>query len=270
MQDVLGYRGKTVVITGCATGMGASAAEMLVELGAEVWGLDLHDVKAPIHRSIRVDMKDKATLDAAIAELPREIDVLFNCAGVPSPPMPPLDALMINFVGLRHLTDALLPRIRAGGAIASIASTAGMGWKSNLPAVREFLALGTFDAAAADIAAHPEKYPDGYGFAKQCIIVYTQTMAGELCKRNVRINCIAPSPTGGVFMENLTTVVPEAAIKPFTPANGQVAEPADMGKVMVLLGSDLASFVSGVNLPVDYGYCAEVAMGQRDNLMNIS
>ena len=71
MQDVLGYRGKTVVITGCATGMGASAAEMLVELGAEVWGLDLHDVKAPIHRSIRVDMKDKATLDAAIRHADR-------------------------------------------------------------------------------------------------------------------------------------------------------------------------------------------------------
>ena len=43
-----------------------------------------------------------------------------------------------------------------------------------------------------------------------------------------------------------------------------------MGRVMVLLGSDLAGFVSGVNLPVDFGYCAEVAMGQRENLMGIS
>ena len=57
---------------------------------------------------------------------------------------------------------------------------------------------------------------------------------------------------------------------PFTPANGQIAQPIDMGKVMILLGSDLASFVSGVNLPVDLGYCAQIYMGQRDNLMNIT
>ena len=41
MRDILGYQGKTVVITGCATGMGAAAAELLVELGAEVHALDV-------------------------------------------------------------------------------------------------------------------------------------------------------------------------------------------------------------------------------------
>jgi hypothetical protein len=42
-----------------------------------------------------------------------------------------------------------------------------------------------------------------------------------------------------------------------------------MGRALVLMNSALAGFVSGVNLPVDFGYCAEVAMGQRDNLMGI-
>ena len=42
-----------------------------------------------------------------------------------------------------------------------------------------------------------------------------------------------------------------------------------MGEPLVLLNSRLAGFVSGLNLPVDYGYSAEVAMGQRDNLMGI-
>lgn len=270
MSDLLGYQGKTVVMTGCATGMGAAAAEMLVDLGAEVWGLDLFDVKAPIHRSFRVNMMEKDTIDAAIAELPEEIDILFNCAGVPSPPTPAHDALKINFVGLRHLTDALIPRIREGGSITSIASTAGMGWKSNLDAVKEFLALETFDASVDAMEADPDKYQDGYGFAKQCIIVYTQMIAGELCEKNIRINCIAPSPTDGVFMDNLAKAMPREVVMPFTPANGQIAQPVDMGKVVVLLGSDLASFVSGVNLPVDLGYCAQIYMGQRDNLMNIT
>ena len=270
MSDVLGYEGKKVVITGCATGMGATAAEMVVKLGAEVWALDIGDVKAPVHRAIRTNMMDKASVDAAIGELPDEIDVLWNCAGVPSPPTPYFETVMINFVGLRHLTDAMIPRIRSGGSITSIASTAGMGWKSNLDNVKQFLALETFDAMEAALQGELSGNNDGYGFSKQAIIVYTQMLAGELAKRDIRINCIAPSPTDSAFMEKLGEVMPIEAVNPFKPANGRMADPADMGRVMVMLGSDLAGFVSGVNLPVDFGYCAEVAMGQRDNLMNIS
>ena len=100
--------------------------------------------------------------------------------------------------------------------------------------------------------------------------MYTQLLAGDLAKQGLRINCIAPSPTQSDFMAKLTKEVPEAAITPFFPSNGRFATPEEMGRALVLMGSDLACFISGVNLPVDFGYCAEVAMGQRDNLMNIS
>ena len=270
MTDVLGYNGKTVVITGAASGMGAAAAHMLVDLGAEVHALDIGDVTAPVQQSIKTDMKDKASIDAAIAKLPSQVDVLFNCAGVPHPPAPALDTVLINFVGLRHLTDGLIPRIPSGGVIASIASTAGMAYKNNLETVRACLALETFDATAAWLEAEPELKADPYGFSKQCIIVYTQTIAGDLAKRGVRINCISPSPTQSDFMSKLTKVIPEEAISPFFPANGRFAESEEMGRALVMMGSDLACFVSGVNLPVDFGYCAEVAMEQRDNLMGIS
>ena len=270
MSDALGYQGKQVVITGAATGMGAAAAELLVELGAEVTALDIADVKAPVARYLRTDMKSKESIDAAVAELPAEIDVLFNCAGVPHPPASAFDTMMINFVGLRHLTDALLPRVRGGGAVCSIASTAGMAWKSNLDRVKSFLALEGFEAGAAFLEGAPELGADAYGFSKQCIIVYTQQLAGSLAKRDIRITCISPSPTDSVFMTKLTGEMPREMIQPFVPSNGRFAEPIEMGRVIVLLGSDLAGFVSGVNLPVDFGYCAEVAMEQRDNLMNIS
>lgn len=270
MADALGYSGKTVVITGAASGMGACAAHLLVELGAQVHALDIGDVSAPVEQAIKTDMKNKASIDAALAQLPGEVDVLFNCAGVPHPPASALDTVMINFVGLRHLTDALIPRMRSGGAIGSIASTAGMAWKSNLDTVRAFLSLETFEAGANYLEGTPDLKADPYGFSKQCIIVYTQMLAGELAKKGIRINCISPSPTQSDFMSKLTKEIPEAAITPFFPSNGRFAEPEEMGRALVMMGSDLACFVSGVNLPVDFGYCAEVTMGQRDNLMNIS
>ena len=132
MSDVLGYQGKNVVVTGAASGMGEAAAQLLVDSGANVYALDIADVSVAVAGAIKVDMKDQASLDAAVSELPDVIYALFNCAGVPSPPVPMQDTVLINFSGLRYLTECLLSRIEEGGAIASIASTAGMGWKPNL------------------------------------------------------------------------------------------------------------------------------------------
>lgn len=272
MNNLLGYQGQNVVITGAASGMGQAAAQLLVDLGAEVYALDIAPVSVPVKAAIETDMKNPASIDAAVAQLPEVVHSLFNCAGVPSPPFSARDTLLINFVGLRYLTEALLPRIQDGGAIASIASTAGMGWKGNLEAVKDYLSLDNdFDSANSWFDANPEACADGYGFSKQSIIVYTMSRAKELAARSIRINCIAPSPTASGFMDKLKGEgeMPDEVIDLFLPSNGRYASGAEMGEPLVLLNSKLASFVSGNNLPVDFGFCAEVYMGQRDDLLGI-
>ena len=273
MNNILGYENSNVVITGAASGMGQAAAKLLTDLGANVYALDIAPVTVTVTKAIKVDMKDGTSIDAAIAELPAEINALFNCAGVPCPPFSAKDAILINFSGLRYLTDTLLPRIVSGGAIASIASTAGMGWKSKLDTVNTFLALDNkLGTASSWIDEHPHESADGYGFSKQCMIVYTMTMAKELANRNIRINCISPSPTDSGFMEKLKGEgeMPDEAIDLFLPSNGRYATGEEMGEPLVLLNSRLASFVSGVNLPVDFGYCGEVFVGLRDDLLGIA
>lgn len=273
MNDLLGYQDQNVVITGAASGMGEAAARLLVDLGARVYALDIAPVSAPVTQAIKTDMKDQASLDAALTELPQHIFALFNCAGVPSPPFGAVDTVLINFSGLRYLTEALIPRLLEGGAVASIASTAGMGWRPHLEAAREFLALDNSLAAAEQwLAANPEKGADGYGFSKQCIIVYTMSLAADLARKGLRINCIAPSPTNSGFMDKLKGEgeMPDEVIDMFLPPNGSYAVGADMGNPLVWLNSKLAGFVSGVNLPVDFGYCAEVTMGQRDDILGVN
>lgn len=63
--------------------------------------------------------------------------------------------------------------------------------------------------------------------------------------------------------------MPDEAIDLFLPANGRYARGDEMGRALVLLGSALAGFISGTNVPVDYGYCAEIFSGQRDDLLGI-
>jgi NAD(P)-dependent dehydrogenase (short-subunit alcohol dehydrogenase family) len=273
MTDVLGYKDKNVVITGAASGMGRAAAQLLVDAGANVHALDIAEVMVPVRRAYKVDMRDADSLDAAVAELPDEIYALFNCAGVPSPPFQAMDTVLINFTGLRYLTEALLPRMEDGGGVASIASTAGMGWRGNLDQIRDFLAQDNgYETAKEWVDSNADSLGDAYGFSKQCIIVYTMTMARQLAQRDIRINCIAPSPTDSAFMQKLTGEgeIPEEAVALFLPSNKRYATGEDMGAPLVMLNSRLAKFVSGQNLPVDFGYCAEVLMGQRDDLMGIA
>ena len=273
MNDILGYQGKKVVITGAASGMGQAATALLVDLGAEVYALDIAPITIAVAESIEVDMKDPVSIDAAVAALPQKIHALFNCAGVPSPPFSAEDTVLINFVGLRYLTESLIPRIDQGGGIVSIASTAGMAWRPKLEQVQAFLALDTsFEAAKQWMSDNPRACADGYGFSKQCIIVYTMAKAKELADINIRINCISPSPTDSGFMDKLKGEgqMPDEAIDLFLPSNARYASAAEMGEPLVLLNSKLASFVSGNNLPVDFGYCAEIYMGQRDDLLGIA
>jgi len=67
MQDVLGYAGTRVVVTGAASGMGEAAARLLVELGAEVHALDVRPVKVGVAQALLAG--DVAALNEAAKKL---------------------------------------------------------------------------------------------------------------------------------------------------------------------------------------------------------
>ncbi len=267
MRDILGYQGKAVVVSGAATGMGAAVARTLVELGAEVHALDVHPVEAKVAQTIQVDLRERASIDAAVAKLPAHVDRLFNCAGLPGPPFSALDTTMVNFVGLRHLTESVLPRIAAGGAVASITSVAGMGWKKNIEAVKRLCETADFDSGKAWLEANADKN-NGYLFSKQCIVFYTKTRAVSLVPREIRMNCLSPSPTDTPMLTSFHAQVSKDFLeKHFLSPIGRNATPEEMAEPLILLNSDASRFVSGVNLMVDFGYVAAVEVGARPSLL---
>ena len=267
MTDILAYSGRRVVVTGAFSGMGEAAARLLVDLGAEVWALDIKEVSAPVKQFIQTDLSKREAIDAAVEQIPGEIDALFNCAGLPGPPFSNLDTMLVNFVGLRHLTESLLPRIPAGGAVGSITSVAGMGYQKNMESVGALLATPDFASGKAWCEANPE-VANGYLFSKQCIIAYTKARAGELAKREVRINCLSPAPTDTPMMASFHAQVPKEFMdEHFQAPVGRNATPEEMAEPLVLLNSRAARFISGVNLFVDYGYEAQVDSGQRPGLL---
>lgn len=268
MIDILQYEGKVCVVTGAASGMGEACARTLVELGAEVIGLDVQDVNLPVKESIHLDLLQESSIDDVVSKLPSRIDRLFNCAGIPGAPrFSALDTMVVNYVGLKHLTEALIPRLPEGGAIASITSVAGMGYQKHLAEVKELLALDSFSAARAWCEANPE-VANGYLFSKAMIIGYTQTRAGQLAAQKIRMNCLSPAPTDTPMMPAFYEAAPQEFMdEHFQAPIGRNATPEEMAEPLILLNSAAARFVSGVNFFVDYGYTGQVFMEDRPGLL---
>jgi len=65
MLDFLGYRNKRVIVTGCYSGMGEATARLLVQLGAEVHGLDYKHSKLALASFRNVDLRDSSSIDSA-------------------------------------------------------------------------------------------------------------------------------------------------------------------------------------------------------------
>ncbi|MCS5664541.1 MAG: SDR family NAD(P)-dependent oxidoreductase, partial [Acidimicrobiales bacterium] len=141
MAHPLDYNGRTVVVTGAATGMGAETVALLDTLGAEIHAVDIVDVAGPVASAHRVDIGDPASIDVALADLPDRIHALVNCAGIPGGTRFDARTVMrVNFLGLRHLSEAIFDRIAPGGSITSVASLAGGGWTNHVAELSELMA----------------------------------------------------------------------------------------------------------------------------------
>lgn len=267
MSDFLGYEGKRVVITGCFSGMGEAAAKILLDLGAEVHGLDYKDCTLPLASFNNVDLRDPASIEAGVAGLSGKIDGLFHCAGLPSGVFPPMDLMMVNFMGVRHLTELIIPMMQGKGAVASISSTAGMGWSQRIPVHMALIATQGFQGGVDWCEANMDQVSEGYAFSKEAMNMWTQFMGARMIKQGIRFNCTMPSPTQTPMMKHFHETsgkdIVDAAAEPL----GRYTTPAEQAGPLVLLNSDAAAVVNGVILPVDGGFMGGVVTGQVDMSM---
>ncbi len=263
MNDILGYRGKRVIVTGCYSGMGEATARRLTELGAEVHGVDYKPSSLALASFSTVDLRDPQSIAAGIDGIGGAVDALFNCAGLPQS-FPALDVMKVNFIGLRDLTERVVERMKPGGAIVSIASTGGLGWSRRIPTNMEFITTKGFQAALDWCEAHLDIVREGYSFSKENVIVWTQFMGAQLIKRGIRINCTLPSPTQTPMVAEFEAASGKDVVEAATQPLGRYTTADEQAGGVLLLNSALAGVINGVVLPVDGGFMGGLATGQVD------
>ena len=256
--DSYRFDGKRALVVGGATGMGAATAALVQDLGAEVVVMDHAEVGLPGVKAIRLDLRDRESIDAAVDECGGPVHALFACAGV-ADGTPGLER--INFIGHRHLIDralagGLLPR---GAAIAMISSAAGLGWEPNLDLLKEYLDTPDFDSAVAWIEVHPDR--NDYMWSKQAICTYVARQALAMATRGLRINAILPGPTDTPLARANEEVWLGTGADYRDEAGIAASTPEEQAGPLVFLCSDAARHVNGITMVTDAGWVASGVTG---------
>jgi NAD(P)-dependent dehydrogenase (short-subunit alcohol dehydrogenase family) len=261
--DAFRYDGKRALVVGGATGMGAAVAELVQDLGAEVVVMDFAPVTLAGAKAIDLDLRDKASIEAALDECGGPIHALFACAGVADGTA---GIEKINFIGHRHLIDRAIAQgqLGRGSAIGFISSTAGLGWRKHLDEVKAYLeAAPDFDSAVAWIEANPDKA--SYTWSKQSINVYVQSRALELLKQGIRVNAILPGPTDTPLARANAETWLGFGTDYRGDAGVEASRPDEQAGPLVFLCSDAASHVSGEILIVDAGFTGSGVTGAYES-----
>jgi NAD(P)-dependent dehydrogenase (short-subunit alcohol dehydrogenase family) len=241
--------GKFFLVTGGNSGIGLATAHALAEAGAKlaIFGREaatLDKAASTIGRgtiAVKGDVSKLADLDRLYADIGstgRKLDGVFVNAGIAQFPNIGdvteawFDQMMaVNVKGAYFTVQKALPHLNDGG---SIVFTSTVAWHQGMPGASVYAAT------------------------KAALVGLTKTLAGELAPRKIRVNTVSPGPIRtpisgrmGIPEEHALGFMQMLAAKTMA---GRVGEGADVGYAVRFLLSDEASYINGVEIPVDGGY----------------
>ena len=274
MKDYWGYKGKKCVVTGSSSGMGKAAAEMLVELGAEVYGLDVMEKEVPGVKFIDVDLSKKASIDAAFAKLPPVFEKFFGVAGISGMRDDYVKTITVNAVANRYITDKYLlaeKRLADNGAIVFLTSGAGARWQRyQHEYMHLFYVKGSdFDGQVKSLEAQQAAYggaltgPAAYTVSKRAATFFAKLIMPEAAKRGIRVNNVGPGfvETGlSADFKNMVGGTDEALGNALDKTMNRLARPEELASAMVFLNSEMPTFCTGHYIFIAGGYETEIEL----------
>ena len=275
MKDYFGYKDKVCVVTGASSGMGEATARMLVDLGAKVYAIDMNECRVDwITEFIKCNLAKKEEIDEAFKKIPEHIDAFFGVAGLSGSKTDYRTTFDCNYTANMYITlNYLKNRMSKGGAIVYCTSTAGLEWKKFKREQNKVVHCknwGEVQEVTKKIAnSAPSTF--AYMYSKRCLSQFACEQAIEFAKNSIRVNNVLPGSTDtGMKQEFQDMVGGEEALIAEAGLAGRLATSEEMAAPMVFLNSDMASFISGLDMVVDYTDTCLKVLGKKKNLEAIS
>ncbi len=252
---ILDYTGKTIVITGGASGIGLAMSELFASQGGSVYILDLNEqqalgaASAITEKGFRVkamkaDVSDHEEVCGVISSINAEgfIDVLINNAGiahvgniVATREEDLIRLFNVNVKSVYSCIHAVIPHMQqqGGGVILNMASIAS--------------SVGLSDRLA-------------YSMSKGAVRAMTMSVARDYVKDNIRCNCISPARVHTPFVDGfIDKNYPGNRDEMFQKLSasqplGRMGKPEEIAHLALYLCSSEAGFITGCDYPIDGGF----------------
>jgi len=275
MKDYFNYQGKVCVVTGSSNGMGLATARMLVDLGADVYAVSRSETKLEgLKASILCDLSKKDQIDAAFAQLPDHIDCFFGVAGLSGSKTDYLTTFNCDFTANKYITrEYLTKRMSRGGSITYVSSTAGLNWEQHMKEQNAVVHAESWEATEKALGKLPQTAPANFAYiyAKRCVSQFSAEQALELGKLGIRVNNVMPGSTETGMKDEFEKMAGgKEALLNETGVAHRLASPDEMAGPIVFLGSELCSFVSGVDFCVDSADRTQKVLKIKKDVANIS
>ena len=244
--------GKVAVITGAGKGIGAVCADVFVRSGASVLVADVTGMQndtatalGPSAAPFQVDVTDEDSIEAMFAhaiDVFGRVDILINVAGNPGGRRgPEVTAEEYESLTSVHLRGTILCNKHAVRAISRNGRDGG--------AIVNFSSAASFNV--------DERISPVYSAAKAGVNATTKAFAARYGADGIRVNAVAPGFT--LSEKNLAAGSEVMQALGAKSVLGRAARPEEQAHVALFLASDLASFVTGVTVPVDGGWSIKLA-----------
>lgn len=250
MTDTL--KGKVILITGAASGIGKATAIHLAKLGASLALVDIAEIAYEIQTldevdnsapspviTAELDVSDARQCDLVIRETAQyfgRLDHVFNCAGINPTAYPILEVpegyfdklVGVNLKGVYNVTRAALPHMKeqSGASFVNVSSILGQ---------------------------RPAKQMAVYSATKYAVIGFSKSLALELGGKGIRVNVVCPGPID--TPTNADVLAGEEAVKEQVSkiSLGRLGTPEEVAEVVAFLMSDGARFMNGSVVEVNGG-----------------
>jgi NAD(P)-dependent dehydrogenase (short-subunit alcohol dehydrogenase family) len=256
----MGEGRREIVVVGAGSGIGAAVAAHFHDRGDHVLAVDVREHQTPASERLQCDLRDAASIHALLGQIGSGWDMLAHVAGIPGT-APAADVLKVNYLGMRLMTEGMLPLLRQGGSVVAVASTAALGWNQRIDTLTELLDLSDAEAVEQWQAGQDPDYPV-YSTSKQAVILYSKRLAGPAwAKYGVRINTVSPGPVETPILSDFEQTMGKDVLDMCRATVGRHASVDDIAPVIAFLGSPAARWITGQDIQVDGGFISAMTAG---------